>query len=202
MLTREEQIRLENIADTDHEIFALLKQRYSPRTFKNKRIPAQQQKQLFEAARWAASSGNSQPWKFLYTEKSTDAFDQIYYCLDKAIQKWAHNAQILILTACKSEQQGNPDLVKEAYDLGLSLGSMTIQAQYMGIALHHIFDFDEEKIEGVFSTPEDYHLVSVVAVGYYGGELEALPEDLQQKEVAPRTRYPQSQFVFRDNWHN
>ncbi len=89
-----EQIKLKNIADTDNEIFALLKQRYSPRIFKEEKISEIHIKQLFEAARWSASCFNWQPWRFIYAEKGTDAYEAILDCLSDFNKSWANNAPL------------------------------------------------------------------------------------------------------------
>nr|WP_321413493.1 nitroreductase family protein [uncultured Allomuricauda sp.] len=195
-----EQIRLSKIADTDHEIFALLKQRYSPRTFKEKKINESQLNQLFEAARWSASSNNMQPWRFIYAEKGTEAFDKMVDCLSDFNKKWAPKAPILMLAAYKEKTDDGKDNFHALHDLGLSLGNMSLQAQYLDIALHHMAGVDLKKAQRDFSVPDGYHISSAIAVGYYGGELDDLPEDLQESEQAERERLPQEEFVFKNGW--
>lgn len=95
-MTEGEHIQLENIADTEHEIFALLKQRYSPRTFKDENINDKHIQQLFEAARWSASSYNQQPWRFIYGVKGTDGYKNIFNCLSDFNKSWADNAPLLL----------------------------------------------------------------------------------------------------------
>ena len=199
-MTSSEQIQLENIADSDYEIFALLKQRYSPRIFKDKKLSKQNIKQLFEAVRWAASSSNQQPWRFLYAEKETEAYDNILDCLSEDNKKWAVNAPLLMLTAYKEKTDQGTDNFHALHDLGLGLGGMTVQAQYMGIALHHMAGVDWKKAHEVFNVPEGYHVTTAVAMGYYGGDLDNLPNDLQKQEVATRKRIPQSEFAFKEAW--
>ncbi|MDX1363445.1 nitroreductase family protein [Arenibacter latericius] len=199
-MTSTEQIQLENIADVDHEIFALLKQRYSPRIFKDEKISEQQLNQLFEAARWSASSNNIQPWRFLYAEKDTDTYDKILDCLSDFNKKWASNAPLLMLTAYKEKTEEDKENFHALHDLGLCMGSMTVQAQYMGIALHHMAGVDWKKAHEIFNVPEGYHVTTAVAMGYYGGDLDALPNDLQKQEVATRKRIPQSEFVYKGVW--
>ena len=108
-----EQIRLGKIADTDHEIFALLKQRYSPRTFREEKIKKGQLNQLFEAARWSASSNNLQPWRFIYAEKGSEAFEKIVDCLSDFNKKWAPEAPLLMLAIYKeTTDEGKPKYLK------------------------------------------------------------------------------------------
>ncbi len=200
-MTEVEQIRLENIADTEHEIFALLKQRYSPRTFRKERINKGQLKQLFEAVRWSASSSNLQPWRFIYAEKGSDAYHDIVDCLSEANQKWATNAPILMLSAYKEKKKNGEENFHALHDLGLCLGSMTVQAQYMGIALHHMAGVDWKKAQSVFDIPAGFHVTTAIALGYYGGKLEDLPEELQKKETSERRRMPQNKFAFEEAWN-
>ena len=199
-MTDTEQMKLDNIANTDNEIIAFLKQRYSPRIFSEEVIDEEEVAQLFEAVRWSASSNNKQPWRFIYAEKNSEAYDKIYDCLSDFNKKWANNAPLLILTAYKEKTDDGKDNFHALHDLGLSLGNMTVQAQYMGIGLHHMAGVDWKKAQKEFNVPEGYHITTAIAAGYYGGALENLPEDLQEQETAERTRQPLASFAFKDNW--
>jgi len=199
-MTDTEQMKLDNIANTDNEIIAFLKQRYSPRIFSEEVIDEKEVAQLFEAVRWSASSYNKQPWRFIYAEKNSEAYDKIYDCLSDFNKKWANNAPLLILTAYKEKTDDGKDNFHALHDLGLSLGNMTVQAQYMGIGLHHMAGVDWKKAQKKFNVPEGYHITTAIAAGYYGGALENLPEDLQEQETAERTRQPLASFAFKDNW--
>ncbi|MCK0159173.1 nitroreductase family protein [Allomuricauda sp. F6463D] len=200
MNTEPDQIRLNKIADTEHEIFALLKQRYSPRIFKDKKIETEQLKQLFEAARWAASSNNLQPWRFIYTLKGSDAFNKAVSCLSDFNKSWASSAPVLMFAVYKKNLKDGRKNFHALHDLGLCLGNMTIQAQYLNIALHHMAGVDLEKAQNVFNVPKEYHISSAIAIGYYGGDIENLPEDLQKSETAERKRVPQEDLVFKNAW--
>jgi nitroreductase len=201
MMNVAEQIRLENIADTEYEIFALLKQRYSPRTFKKETIKSRHLNQLFEAIRWSASSNNLQPWRFIYAKKGTEPYNKIYDCLSDFNQSWTQNAPILMLAAYKEKTANGKENFHALHDLGLSLGSMTVQAQYLGIAVHHMAGVDWQKAQKEFDVPEGYHISTAIALGYYGGDLEDLPEDLQKKETDKRKRIPQQEFAFKGQWN-
>ncbi|NNE78505.1 MAG: nitroreductase family protein, partial [Pricia sp.] len=182
-MNKGEQVRLENIADTSHEIFALVKQRYSPRIFKKEKISNEQVSQLFEAVRWSASSFNIQPWRFIYAEKGSDAYENIFDCLTDSNKKWADNAPILMLTAYKEKNDKGNDNFHALHDLGLGLGNMTLQAQYMGIGLHHMAGIDRKKAEGTFDVPSGFQVASALAIGYYGGDVDNLPDDLKKRET-------------------
>ena len=199
-MTNQEQIALDKMAQNDHEIYALLKQRYSPRTFSEKEVSEKDMHRLFEAVRWAPSSNNWQPWRFIYAQKGTDAYQKINECLSEFNQSWATNAPVLILTAYKENNPDGKENFHALHDLGLSLGNMAVQAEYMGIALHHMAGVDWKKAHEVFEVPDGYHVTTALAVGYYGGDLDALPKDLREQETKKRERKPQKEFVFKEEW--
>ena len=199
-MNKQEQIQLGNVASPAYEIYPLLKQRYSPRTFRDEKIEEGELKQLFEAARWAASSYNMQPWRFIYTEKGSDAYGRLMDCLIDFNQDWAKLAPVLMLSIYKEKKEDGTDYYHAMHDLGLSLGNMTVQAQYLGIALHHMAGLDRDKAMEVFEVPEGYRVATAIAVGYYGGTLDWLPEDLQDREVGERERLPQEEFAFKNAW--
>lgn len=201
-MTEEEQVRLHNIAETDHEIFALLKQRWSPRAFRDEHLSQDTLKKIFEAARWSSSYNNEQPWRFIYANKGSEGYEKITACLSDRDRKWALNAPTLVLTAFKQKDKDNKDNHCAQLDLGLSLGNMTMQAQYMGIALHQISEIDWKKAKTEFDIPEGYHISTVVALGYYGGELESLSPEFQEEETRERTRMPQANFAYHNSWKN
>jgi nitroreductase len=199
-MTAPEQVQLENIAACEYEIFALLKQRYSPRTFKEAPVKKEHIKQLFEAARWSASSNNIQPWRFIYAEKNTRAYDKIMSCLNDFNSEWAINAPLLILTAYKEDTDDDVNNFHALHDLGLAIGGMTMQAQYMGIGLHSMAGVDWEQAQDIFNVPEGYHISTAIAAGYYGGQIEKLSEELQEQEIKERKRIKQDDFAFKESW--
>ncbi|XCF04957.1 nitroreductase family protein [Tamlana crocina] len=195
-----EQIRMENIADTDSEIFALLKQRYSPRIFKKRRIDESDLDQIFEAGRWSASSNNLQPWRFVFAEKGTKAYQLIYDCLSDFNKTWANNAPLLMLTAFQKNTKDGKENFHALHDLGLCLGNVTVQAQYLGIGLHHMAGVDWKKAHRIFKVPNNFHITTAIAMGYYGGALNDLPPDLQEEEIAQRERNPVKTFAYKESW--
>lgn len=200
IVNEKRQLALDKMADNDYEIYALLKQRYSPRIFDDKELDENDVKRLFEAVRWAASASNIQPWRFIYAHKGTEAYDKIFGCLAEFNQGWADNAPFLMLTAYYEKKDNGEENFHALHDLGLCLGNMSVQAQYMGIALHHMAGVDWKKAHEVFEVPDGYHVTTCVAAGYYGGDIDNLSEDLQKQETAKRKRMPQEEFAFKDEW--
>lgn len=195
-----EMNQYDKIANTDYEIYPLLSQRYSPRVFKDKEIPNEELNQLFEAVRWSASASNIQPWRFIITKKGTKAYDKLVNCLSDFNQSWVKNAPILMLCGYKKNKDDGQENFHALHDLGLSLGNMTVQAQDLEIALHHMAGVNWKKAHEVFNVPEGYHIATALAIGYYGGNIENLPEDLQKQERSERKRMPQKDFVYKDTW--
>lgn len=194
-------VKLEKVADTNREIVELLKQRYSPRTFQTKKIKPEDLQTLFEALRWSASAFNLQPWRFIYAEKDTEAYESIYNCLSEFNQSWADNAPLLMLTAYKENNNSGDENFHALHDLGLCMGNFTTQAEYLGIGLHHMAGVNWKKAQEVFDVPEGFHITTAVAVGYYGGDLNKLPGELQEMETAKRERIPISEFAFKEAWN-
>ena len=199
-MTKQEQIALDKIAKNDHEIYALIKQRYSPRVFSEKELSEQDMNRLFESVRWSASCYNWQPWRFIYAHKGTDTYNKIVECLSEFNQGWATNAPVLMLSAYKENKPDGEENFHALHDLGLGLGNMSVQAEYMSIGLHHMAGVDWKKAHELFNVPKGYHVTTAIAAGYYGGDLESLPEDLKEQETAARKRMPITDFAFKGGW--
>lgn len=195
-----EGVKQDHTADTKHDILFLLKQRYSPRIFKDKHIQRKHLVQLFEAARWSASSNNLQPWRFIYAKKGTEAYQSIFDCLSDFNQSWALNAPLLMLTAYQKKDAADRDNFHALHDLGLSVGFMTVQAQFLNIGVHQMAGVDWKKAHQVFNVPEEYHITTAIALGYYGGHLENLSPNLREQETDKRNRLPQKKIVFKNTW--
>lgn len=187
-------------ADAEYPIHSLIESRWSPRVFSDKKISRKTLHMLFEAARWAASSNNAQPWRFIYAYKGETGYDKLYSCLMEFNQSWAGNAPLLVYTAIKEKFDSGKENYHALHDLGLAVGNLCLQAQSMDIAVHQMAGFDWKKAQELLNVPEGYHLATVLAVGYYGGDVEDLPSKLQDKEEAERKRMPQEDFVFEGKW--
>lgn len=187
-------------ANTEYEINPLIAARWSPRVFADKAVEPEALKKLFEAARWAASSNNGQPWRFMYAHKGSEIYDVIFDHLSDFNKKWCVNAPVLMLTAYKKTFDSGKENFHAPHDLGLAMGNLSIQAEAMGIAVHSMAGVNWQKAHKTFQVPEDFHITTAAAIGYYGGEVSDLPEDMQKSEKAERKRMKQTEFVAENKW--
>lgn len=190
----------EKTADVSYDVHPLIEERWSPRTFSSKQLESDALNILLEAVRWAASSRNEQPWRLIYAFSGTKPYENIFECLSESNRKWAGKAPVLMLAAYKENFSSGKENFHALHDLGLSLGNMTLQAQSMGIALHHMAGVDWQKAQKIFQVPDGYHIATAIAVGYYGGNPEKLEKSLQQSEFSERQRMPQAHFAGEGIW--
>jgi nitroreductase len=183
------------------QILDLLAKRRSPLAFSPRRVEGEKLLALFEAARWAPSSYNAQPWSFLLATQDQPAeFQRALHCLVEANRQWAQHAPVLILSVAKLHFAASGGPNRHAfYDVGQAAAHLSVQATALGLYVHQMGGFDVEKARAVFSLPEGYEPVAMMAVGYLG-DRDALPEALRQRELAPRTRKPLEEFVFTGRW--
>lgn len=186
-----------------HDIHHLLEERWSPRAFADKPLTEDDMHLLLEAGRWAPSSNNLQPWRIVWGLRGTETYDRIFGCLKEFNQNWnKESAQALWLTAYKTDMKdGEQENFHALHDVGLFMGNVSVQAQSMGIALHQMAGIDFKKAKEEFQFPENYHFATAVSFGYYGGDLDTIPEDLHEAEKkSMRERIPQSEFAFNGNF--
>lgn len=182
-------------ASTKFDILPELQGRWSPRVFQDRPLRDEQLRSIFEAARWSPSSFNAQPWRYIYTKKGSESYDKLFNLLSDFNQKWAGNAPVLILCAYKTHFDNGKENFHALHDLGAANMSMAVQAQTFGIAMHQMAGVDYKQAAAVFNIPEGYHVSSVTAAGYYGGDLDQLNEDLQEQEEQSRQRMEQDEFI-------
>jgi nitroreductase len=171
--------------------------RWSPRSFSDRKVSPDDLAKVFEAARWAASSSNEQPWRFLVGTHGSEAYKKIFDSLVPFNQMWAAKAPVLILGVAKTKftHNGEPNRVA-LYDLGAAASYLTLQATSLGLAAHQMAGFDPDAARKAFGVPEDFLIGAVIALGYQD-EPSALPnEKFRSQETAPRQRKPLKEFVF------
>lgn len=188
-------------ADNQHPIQDLIKRRWSPRAFSAQAVEREKLLSLLEAARWAASCFNEQPWSFIVaTKESAEEYERLLGCLVESNARWARQAPVLMLSVARLNFERNAKPNRHAFhDVGQAAASLTLQATALGLVVHQMAGFDIAKARERFSIPEGYEPVAAIAVGYQG-DASSLPEDLREKEVAPRTRRPLESFVYTGTW--
>lgn len=172
-----------------------LAHRWSPRAFKETPVPANDLKIILEAARWAASSSNEQPWRFLVGVKGSETHQKIFDTLVGFNQSWAGKAGVLILSISHlKDSKGNPNRYA-SYDLGQSVVSLILQATALGLATHSMGGFDHEAALRAFDLTDEYALGAVIAIGYQDEPAALANEALREREIAPRKRKPLSEIA-------
>jgi nitroreductase len=182
-------------------IHDLIRDRWSPRAFAAKPIEPALLASLFEAARWAPSSSNEQPWAFLVaTKDDPENFAKTLSVLVEFNAGWAKEAAALVLaiSSLKFHANGTPNR-NAFYDTGASTALLSMEATHRGLAVHQMAGFDPAKAKQVFEIPEDWEPIAAMAIGY-PGHPDALSEKLKDREIAPRTRKPLSEFVMSGRW--
>jgi nitroreductase len=184
-------------AKTDYPIHDLLRKRWSPRAFDKRPIEPAKIKSLLEAARWAPSSYNEQPWAFIVATNDQPAdFARVLECFIEFNRNWASGAPLVMLTVAHLTFDKNAQPNRHAFhDIGLAMANFTVQATAEGLAVHQMAGIVPEKAREVFAIPEGWEAVTGVAVGY-PGDPNSLSEQLRQRELAERTRKPLASFVF------
>lgn len=188
-------------AATDHPILKLLAERWSPYGFDGRPVPEADLRSLFEAARWAASSYNEQPWNYMVaTKEDTLEFGRILSCLVEANQSWAKTAPVLVLGVVSLQFAKNKQDNRAAvHDLGLAAGNLVVEATARGLSVHQMIGILPEKAREIYRIPEHYEAWTALAIGYKA-DPSTLPETLRQRDLTPRQRKPLGKFVFTGHW--
>lgn len=187
-------------AAPDHPIHELIAERWSPYIFEPRTVDREKLLSCLEAARWAASSYNEQPWSFLVAERTNESeFKRMLSCLTEANQAWAADAGVLLLTvvAKSFSRNNNPNRVAQ-HDLGLAMGNFSLQATQLGLAVHQMAGVELSKVRTTYSIPDSHEPVTAIAIGYAGDPSQN--EALAPRDQATRSRKPLSEFVFSGSW--
>lgn len=183
-------------ATTEHPVHALIRQRFSARGFSEKPLTPEVMNTLFEAAAWAPSSMNEQPWRYRYALRGTAPFDELCGCLTIGNQPWAKNAAALVMCLGRTNLQrnGQPNHYW-LHDVGLANANLLTQAASMDIYGHLMGGFDHDKARAALG-PTDVaeEIACFIALGYLGGA-EHLIEPFRTREHAPRVRRPLHETV-------
>jgi nitroreductase len=191
---------MEKPADTQYQIHDLLRRRWSPRAFDERPIEAEKLWSLFEAARWAPSSNNEQPWRFLIaTKENKSEYDRLFNCLVEGNQKWAHGAPVLLLSVAKLAFEDGSLNRHALHDTGMAAENLVLQATALELAAHQMAGFRLDQARTDCQIPEGYEPVAIIAIGY-PGDPALLPERLRAREAQPRVRKPLTEIVYSAIW--
>lgn len=187
-------------------VLPVFHERWSPRSFSDREVSRESLARVFEAARWAASSSNEQPWRFIVGVRGSAAsasgnraattYDKIFASLVPFNQKWASTAPVLILgtALANSARSGAPNRYA-LYDLGAAASYMTLEATSLGLAAHQMGGFDQDKARELLALPADCVIGSVIALGYQDEPQKLGDAALIERELALRERKPLSEIV-------
>lgn len=192
---------MEKLANTTYPIEELLKRRWSPRAFSDRPVEPEKLLSLWEAARWAASTANEQPWSFIVATKQDEPeYARLLSCLRENNQLWASRAPVLMVSVAKLTFEANGQPNRHAFhDVGLAVANLILQATAFGLFVHQMAGIYPDKVRELYSLPEGFEPVAGIVLGY-PGDPAILPEEVRQRELAPRVRKPLEAFVFQGAW--
>jgi nitroreductase len=189
-------------ATPDHPILQPITERWSPYVFNGQPVEREKLLSCLEAARWAESSYNEQPWVFFLAERTNaNEFQRALECLMEANQVWAKHAGVLLLSATSRtfKKNGSPNRVCE-HDVGIAAAHMALQATALGLQAHQMAGVNLAKVRQTYNVPEGYDPLTAIAIGYPGKPAEGIDPQLTSRDEAPRGRKKLAEFVFTGNW--
>ena len=178
----------------DHSIDEQFVNRWSPRAMSGEPIAEAELLRLFEAARWAPSCANNQPWRFIYGLAQTPYFTELFNVLADGNKPWCKNAGALVLLVSRDTFDNGKPAVAQSLDSGAAWMSFALQACKQGLVVHGMKGFDPERARVDLQIPAGYTCEMMIAVAH-PGPLEVLPEPYRPREV-PSDRHPVSSFAF------
>ncbi len=188
-------------APSDHAIHPLIQERWSPYAFAPTPVDVEDLRSLFEAARWAASSYNEQPWRFIVaTSDEPEHFDNVLSCLGEGNQVWARHAPVLVLGLASQilARTGKPNPAA-LHDLGLAAATLTIEATARGLFVHQMIGIVPERIHELFALPDLVTPLTALAIGHAASPDQA-DQALAERDARERQRRPLSESVFGSEW--
>ncbi len=190
-------------ATTSVPLTTLLAERWSPRAFDGTAVASDDLAALLEAARWAPSANNYQPWRFVVGQTTTDGADAthkgIFDALAEFNQVWASAAPVLVAAITEVEHEDGSVREIAPYELGLAVSQLTIEAAARGLVVHQMGGFDTDQVSATFGVPSQYRTIVVLAIGRLGHP-ESLPAWAAERESAPRERKPLAEIAFADTF--
>jgi len=188
-------------AETAHPVQEGIRKRWSPYVFTDRAVPTTDLRSLFEAARWAASSYNEQPWRYIVARRDDpEAFARLLSCLTPGNQEWAKQAPVLALgiTRTRFTRNEKPNRVA-LHDLGAASAQLTMEATHRGLSVHQMAGIDPERARSLYEVPEEFQVATALAIGY-AGENEAAASRFRERDRSARHRRPLAATVFQEEW--
>lgn len=187
-------------AETRVPLLDSIARRWSTRAFAQRPVEDEKLIAVLEAARWAASSRNMQPWRFIVATKAEPAaYERLLACLKEGNQTWAGRAPVLLLVVAHMEQRPGEMNRHAFHDVGLAVGNLSVQATALGLSLRQMGGFYADKARATYNIPGDYEPVTAIALGYRAAP-EDIDDDLHEREQAIRQRKPLGEIAFRGDW--
>lgn len=183
-------------------IHDLIMHRWSPRAFEARPVEREKLHSMFEAARWAASSYNAQPWYFIVgTKDDPENYQKVLSCFVEFNQSWAKSAPVVAISVAGHKMPHDGSQNRHAFhDVGQAAANLALQATALGLQVHQMAGILPDKAREVFGIPENFEAVAGIAIGY-PGDPTTLPEGrLRDNETGARQRKPVSEFVFTGKW--
>lgn len=184
------------------DLVSAMEKRWSPYRFTPKVVEDEKVVQCLNAARWAASSYNDQPWHFIVAKREDKAaFDKALGCLLEANQGWAKNAGVLMLTVIRTTfQQNNKPNRVALHDLGAAAAHMALQAAEEGLQIHQMAGVNLSQVRLAYEIPDGFEPQTAIAIGYVDTSEPAADDPLAKRDAGERTRRSLDQFVFAGRW--
>jgi len=192
---------MSNPAPVEFPVNELIQNRWSPRAFSDKPVSQEVLRSLFEAARWAPSSSNEQPWAYIVaTKDDTENFEKSLGALVEFNANWAKKAAVLVIAVAQlAFAKNNAPNRNAQYDVGAASLQLSIEATARGLVVHQMAGFDPETASEAYNIPQGWEPIAAMAIGY-PGDASSLPEPLQSREKAPRSRKRIREFVMSGQW--
>jgi nitroreductase len=192
---------MSNPAPVEFPVHELIQNRWSPRAFSDKPVPQEVLRSLFEAARWAPSSSNEQPWVYIVaTKDDPENFEKSLGALVEFNANWARKAAVLVIAVAElAFAKNNAPNRNAQYDVGAASLQLSIEATARGLVVHQMAGFDPETAKEAYDIPQGWEPIAAMAIGY-PGDASSLPEPLQSREKAPRSRKRIREFVMSGQW--
>ena len=192
---------MSNPAPVEFPVHELIQNRWSPRAFSDKPVPQEVLRSLFEAARWAPSSNNEQPWAYIVaTKDDAENFEKSLGALVEFNANWARKAPVLVIAVAElAFAKNNAPNRNAQYDVGAASLQLSIEATARGLVVHQMAGFDPETAKESYNIPQGWEPIAAMAIGY-PGDASSLPEPLQSREKAPRSRKRIREFVMSGQW--